>query len=84
MKMPVDYTDIFQFFLHVPIAIFENLSDEEILEDCIDSSAFPIVIIKDSNHTLFKKLSEQFESKGVTQTLKSVVLAIGYNKPYLA
>ncbi len=84
MQKLINYTDFFQFFLHIPVAVFEEISDEQILEDCLEMAAYPIVIIKDSNHPLFIRLSEDFRKKGVTQKLKSIILAIGYNTPYLS
>jgi hypothetical protein len=80
----VKYTDFFQFFLHIPVAVFEEISDEMILEDCLEMAAYPIVIIRDNKHPLFIRLAEDFKNKGVTQELKSIILAIGYNTPYLS
>lgn len=80
----VNYTNFFQFFLHIPVAVFEEISDEQILEDCLEMAAYPIVIIKDSNHPLFIRLAEDFRMRGVTQNLKLIILAIGYNTPYLS
>jgi hypothetical protein len=84
MQKLINYTDFFQFFLHIPVAVFEEISDEQILEDCLEMAAYPIVIIKDSKHPLFIRLAEDFKKKGVTQELKSIILAIGYNTPYLS
>jgi hypothetical protein len=84
MQKLINYTDFFQFFLHIPVAVFEEISDEQILEDCLEMAAYPIVTIKDSNHPLFIRLAKDFKEKGVTQELKSIILAIGYNKPYLS
>lgn len=80
----IKYTDFFQFFLHIPVAVFEEISDEMILEDCLEMAAYPIVIIRDNKHPLFIRLAEDFKNKGVTQELKSIILAIGYNTPYLS
>lgn len=80
----INYTDFFQFFLHIPVAVFEEISNEQILEDCLEMAAYPIAIVKDSNHPLFIKLEKDFKRKGVTQELKSIILAIGYNKSYLS
>tara|TARA_R110000868_G_scaffold302011_1_gene562495 strand:- start:9 stop:263 length:255 start_codon:yes stop_codon:yes gene_type:complete len=84
MQKPINYLDFFQFFIHIPVAIFEDISDEEILEDCLEMTAYPIVIIKDNNHPLFIRIAEDFKRKGVTQKIKSIILTIGYNKPYLS
>jgi hypothetical protein len=84
MQKPINYLDFFQFFIHIPVAVFEDISDEQILEDCLEMTAYPIAIIKDDNHPLFIRLAEDFKRKGVTQELKSIILAIGYNKPYLS
>jgi hypothetical protein len=80
----IKYTDFFQFFLHIPVAVFEEISDEMILKDCLEMAAYPIVIIRDNKHPLFIRLAEDFKNKGVTQELKSIILAIGYNTPYLS
>ena len=80
----MNYLDFFQFFLHVPIAIFEEVSDKQIQEDCLEMEAYPIAIIKDTKHPLFIRFSKDFKNKGVTQELKLIVLAIGYNTPYLS
>jgi len=84
MQKLINYTDFFQFFLHIPVAVFEEISDEQIIEDCLEMAAYPIVIIKDENHPLFIRLAQDFRKKGVQQELKSVILAIGYNNPYLS
>lgn len=84
MQKLINYTDFFQFFLHIPVAVFEEISDEQIVEDCLEMAAYPIVIIKDKNHPLFIRLAQDFRKKGVEQELKSVILAIGYNNPYLS
>lgn len=84
MQNVINYTDIFQFFLHIPVAVFEDLSDEQIVQDCIELEAYPIVIIKDNNHPLFIRFEEDFKKQGVTQTLKLIILSVGYNKPYLS
>lgn len=80
----MNYTDFFQFFLHIPVAVFEEISDDQIVEDCLEMAAYPIVIIKDNNHPLFIKFAQDFKKRGITQELKSVILAIGYNNPYLS
>jgi hypothetical protein len=80
----IKYTDFFQFFLHIPVAVFEEISDKEILEDCLEMEAYPIVIIRNRRHPLFIRLAEDFKNKGVTQELKSIILAVGYNKQYLS
>jgi len=80
----IRYTDFFQFFLHIPVAVFEEISDEIILEDCLEMAAYPIVVIRDEKHPLFIRLAKEFREKGVTQELKSIILAIGYNTPYLS
>ena len=80
----VYYTDFFQFFLHIPVAVFEEISDEQILEDCLEMAAYPIGIIRDSNHPLFIRLAQDFKKKEVIQELKLIILAIGYNTPYLS
>lgn len=80
----MDYTNFFQFFLHIPVAVFEEISDEQIIENCLEMAAYPIVIIKDENHPLFIKLTQDFKKRGIKQELKSVILAIGYNNPYLS
>ena len=84
MRKLINYTDFFQFYLHIPIAVFEDITDEQILEDCLEMEAYPIGVIRDSNHPLFKKLNLTFKEKGITQELKLIILAIGYNNPYLA
>jgi hypothetical protein len=80
----MNYTDFFQFFLHIPVAVFEEISNEQIIEDCLEMEAYPLVIIKDTKHPLFIKLAKDFKKKGVTQELKSIILSVGYNTPYLS
>lgn len=80
----MNYTDFFQFFLHMPVAIFEDLTDAEINKDCYEMGAFPLSIIRNKKHPLFIKLVEDFKRKGVTQNLESIVLAIGYHKEFLS
>lgn len=80
----MSYTDFFQFFLHIPIAVFEEISDEQIKEDCIEMATYPLVIIRDEQHSLFIKLAQDFIKKGVKQKLKLIILAVGYNTPYLS
>jgi len=80
----VHYTEIFQFYIHIPIAIFSVISDEQIEQDCIDSNAYILTIIKDKHHPIFKRLVKEFKQKGVEQELQSVVLAIDYTKEYLS
>lgn len=84
MQKPISYLDFFQFYLHIPVAIFEDITDQEILEDCIDLEAYPLSIIRDVNHPLFIKIKKDFKTKGIKQDLKLIVLAIGYNKQYLS
>jgi hypothetical protein len=83
-KNKMNYLNFFQFYLHIPVAIFEDLTDAEINRDCYEMGAYPLSIIKNKKHPLFIKLAEDFKKKGVTQELKSIILAIGYNKPYLS
>jgi hypothetical protein len=80
----INYTDFFQFFIHIPVAIFEDMKDDKIMEDCFEMAAYPLFIIKNKNHPLFVRLAEDFKRKGVTQELKSIILAIGYHKEYLS
>jgi hypothetical protein len=80
----MNYTDFFQFFLHIPIAVFEEISDKQIKEDCLEMAAYPLVIIREPTHPLFIRLAEDFIKKGVKQDLKLIILAIGYNTPYLS
>lgn len=78
------YTEFFQFYLHTPIAVFEDLTTEQVTQDCYESSVIPLNIISDIKHPLFKKLKLKFKKLGVTQELKMLVIVIGYNKPYLS
>ena len=84
MQSLINYTDFFQFYLHIPVAVFEDITDKQVLEDCLEMAAYPIVIIRDCNHPLFKKIAIDFKQRGVRQELKLIILAIGYNNPYLA
>jgi hypothetical protein len=47
-------------------------------------AAYPIGIIRNSNHPLFKKIAIDFKQRGIKQELKLIILAIGYNNPYLS
>ena len=80
----MEYTDFFQFYLHTPIAVFEDLTKEQVTQDCYESSIIPLNIINDVKHPLFKKLKLEFKNLGVPQELKMLVIVIGYNKPYLS
>lgn len=84
MQKPTNYIDFFQFFLHIPVAVFEDLTEEQILEDCFEMAAYPIGIIRDKKHPLFKKIAIDFKERGVKQELKLIILAVGYNNPYLS
>ena len=84
MQKHINYTDFFAFYIHVPVAIFEEITDAEINIDCYEMGVFPLSIIRNKKHPLFIRLAEDFKRKGVTQELKSIILAIGYNKPYLS
>jgi hypothetical protein len=84
MQKHINYLDFFQFYLHIPVAIFEDITDQEVLNDCLDLEAYPLSIIRDVNHPLFVKIKKDFKTKGVKQDLKLIVLAIGYNKEYLS
>ena len=84
MEMPINYQDIFQFYLHMPITLLNDVTDEEILEQCYEESAIPIVIIRDKKHPLFRKISKEFKRRGIKVELKVLILAIGYNTPYLS
>jgi hypothetical protein len=83
-KTPIHYTEIFQFYLHTPLAIFDDVPEEQVLQDCYEMEAIPLVILKSNANSLFRKLENDFEKRGVTQKLTSVVLCVGYEKPYLA
>ena len=84
MQKAISYTDMFHFFLHIPVAIFEDLNDNQIIQDCFEMEAYPLSIIRDNRHPLFIRLCEDFKRKGVTQELKSIVLAVGYTKQFLS
>jgi hypothetical protein len=79
MQKLTDYRDYFQFYLHIPIAIFENMSDEELYLECADNLVIPIVIIRNSSHPLFSLLQKKFKSK-----IKIIILCVGYANPYLS
>lgn len=80
----IHYTEVFQFFLHIPVAVFEDISDEQIISDCLDMEAYPIAIIKSKKHPLFVKIATEFKKRGITQDLKLIILVVGYDNPYLA
>jgi hypothetical protein len=80
----MNYTEFFTFYVHVPVAIFEEITDAEINRDCYEMGVFPLSIIRNKKHPLFIRLTEDFKRKGVIQNLKSIVLAIGYHKEFLS
>ena len=82
--MPINYTEFFQFYLHIPVAVFEEISEEQIISDCLDMEAYPIGIIKSKKHPLFIKIATEFKKRGIKQDLKLIILAVGYNNPYLS
>lgn len=84
MQRAINYTDMFHFFLLIPVAIFEDLNDNQIAQDCFEMEAYPLSIIKNKKHPLFIRLCEDLKRKGVTQELKSIVLAVGYTKQFLS
>lgn len=84
MQKLINYTDFFQFYLHIPLIIDEDLNDEEILQYCIDLDSFPVTVIRDKNHFLFKKINKDLASIGKEQEIKLIVLTVGYNIPYLS
>lgn len=84
MQKHINYLDFFQFFLHIPLTLFEDLNDETILSSCIDLDLIPLSIIRDKNHPLFKRISKEFKKKKTIEPVKIIVLAIGYNNQYLS
>lgn len=80
----IHYTEVFQFFLHIPVAVFEDISDEQIISDCLDMEAYPIGIIKSKKHPLFVKIATEFKKRRIIQDLKLIILVVGYDNPYLA
>ena len=83
MQKPINYTEFFAFYIHIPVAIFEDLTDAEISKDCYEMGAYPLSIIRNKKHPLFIRLTKDFKRKGITQNLESIVLAIGYHKEFL-
>ena len=84
MQRAINYTDLFQFYLHIPIAIFEDMTNTQIAQNCFEMETYPLSIIRNIKHPLFIRLSEEFKKKGVTQELKSIALVIGYTKQFLS
>ena len=84
----IHYSEIFNFYLHVPIAIFDYPNKEQFVQDCYETEIIPEVIpihfIADKNHPLFKKYALDFKQRGIKQELKMLVIAVGYNNPYLS
>lgn len=84
MQKPINYLTFFNFFIHIPIAIFKNLSKEEIEQECFKVGIIPIAYIKDKKHPLFIQVKKGLKERGVKQKLKLIVLPIGYHKEYLS
>lgn len=80
MKTPIHYTEIFQFYLYSPIALFQDDVEEEVIEDFHNQGIIPISFIREKSHPMFKRISIDFKEK----ELSSIILSIGYETPYLA
>lgn len=80
----IHYSEIFNFYLHIPIAVFDYINKEQIVQDCYETGAIPIHFIANKNHPLFKKYALDFKQRGVEQELKMLVIVIGYINPYLS
>jgi hypothetical protein len=80
----MNYQDIFNFYLHVPIAVFEGTLNREIINSLYDLQIIPLVYIKDPKHPLFKQFSKMLKSQGVKEKLKLIILPIGFTKQFLA
>jgi hypothetical protein len=79
-KTPIHYTEIFQFYLYSPIALFQDDVEEEVIEDFHNQGIIPISFIREKSHPMFKRIAQDFREK----ELSSIILSIGYEKPYLA
>ena len=85
MQRPINYTDIFTFFLSQPIAILSGgVTEEEAIQELQESCLFPITIIRDSNNPFFKATVRNIKAQGVQQKVLSIILPIGYHKEYLS
>lgn len=83
-KPTIGYWDIFQFFIHVPVAVFDDLTDEQMAQDCYEMLAVPTVIIRDENHPLFIEKKKYFAEAGIRKPLIAIILSVGYNNPFLS
>lgn len=84
MQKLINYQDFFNFYLHVPIAVFEETSLEGVLKDFYDLQVTPLCYITDPKHPVFKHYTKMFESQGVTEKIKIIILSVGYTKQFLA
>jgi len=80
----IGYWDVFEFFIHIPVAVFDELTDEQMTQDCYEMLAVPTVIIRDQTHPLFIEKKNYFAKTGITKPLIAIILAVGYNKPFLS
>lgn len=81
MPKLINYTEIFTFALHQPIAILEGGSSlKEVEEDLLENSIFPLSYITDKNNPVFKKTQEHFKNIGITQKILIIVLPFVYTK----
>ena len=78
------YHEFFNFFLLTPAVILEGYPVKEIVDDMLGNLSIPVSCITDQKHPMFKGIQASFEKQGITEPIKVIILAIEYNKPFLA
>lgn len=80
----MNYTSFFNFYFHIPIAVFFDSTYKEIATEIYSMQAIPIVCITDTKHPLHRQYTKMFKSQGITEPIKAIVLSVGYNNQFLS
>lgn len=75
--------DIFNFEVLQPIIVTNNYPLYRVFDDIFDMMVFPMVIISDENHPVFKE-ADKSKPKDKNINLNHVILTIRYKKEFLA
>ncbi len=85
MQKHTNDPDFFSFYIAQPTAILTNgVSEEDVIEELMESFLFPVAIIRDKEHPFFKETVMRLEAQGVKQKVVSIILFVGYHKEYLS
>ena len=84
MQKPIKYHEFFNFFLLTPAVILEGFPTQDIINDMLDKETIPISFVSDTENKFFKNISYGLEKQGIQEPVKLIILAIEYNKQFLA